>query len=444
MSKCTCGNGAGAAAGTLLGMSLDDSAETIPDSGLPEAAALTGGEPVRTVSAGGVNYTLLGTAHVSKQSADEVERLLAGGGFDAVAIELDPARHAAITNPSSWEDLDLFKVIREGKAGMLMVNLALGAFQQRLADQVGIEPGEEMRVAIRAANEVGLPLLLIDRDIGLTLRRVNAAIPWYRRLMLTSGLLTSVVSNEKIEPEEIEKLKEGDILDATFNEFAQSSKEMYVPLISERDEYMALKLQEQSGSGGRPRYRNVLVVIGAGHLKGLAGYLEASAPSVAERKARRTELEHIPPKGLLPKLLPWLIVAVILTGFVIGFLRGPELGWQVVGDWFLINGVLAGLGAILALGHPLTVLASAVGAPFTSLNPLIGVGFVAAAVQMWIRKPLVSDFTSLRRDVGSLKGWYNNRVGRVLLVFVLSTLGSVAATWVAGASIFVRLSGGDG
>ncbi len=425
-------------------MSLDDSAETIPAPGLPGSLPEAGVEPVRTVSAGGVTYTLLGTAHVSRQSADEVERLLAGGGFDAVAIELDPARHAAITNPSSWEDLDLFKVIREGKAGLLMVNLALGAFQQRLADQVGIEPGEEMRVAIRAADEAGLPLLLIDRDIGLTLRRVTAAIPWYRRLLLTSGLLTSVVSNEKIEPEEIEKLKEGDILDATFNEFAQSSKEMYVPLISERDEYMALRLQEQTAGAGKPRFRNVLVVIGAGHLKGLAGHLETTARPAPERRARRKELEHIPPKGMLTKLLPWLIVAIIITGFVIGFARGPELGWQVVGDWLLYNGVLAGVGGILALGHPLTILAAAIGAPFTSLNPLIGVGFVAAAVQLWIRKPLVSDFTSLRRDVGSLKGWYNNRVGRVLLVFVLTSLGSVAGTWIAGASIFVRLSGGDG
>lgn len=396
------------------------------------------------MSSGGVNYTLLGTAHVSRQSADEVERLLAGGGFDAVAIELDPARHAAITQPKTWEQLDLFKVIRDGKAGMLMVNLALGAFQQRLADQVGIEPGEEMRVAIRAADEANLPLLLIDRDIGQTLRRVTAAIPWYRRLMLTSGLLTSVVSNEKIEPEEIEKLKQGDILDATFNEFAQSSKEMYVPLITERDEYMALKLQEQTGTNGEPRFRNVLVVIGAGHLRGLEGFLEGGSRPTAERRQRRTELEQIPPKSTLSKLLPWLIVALILTGFVIGFMRGPELGWQVVGDWFLYNGVLAGLGGILALGHPLAILAAALGAPFTSLNPLIGVGFVAAAVQLWARKPLVGDFSSLRRDVGSLKGWYRNRVGRVLLVFVLTTLGSVAGTWLAGASIVVRLTGGDG
>ncbi len=445
MPKCTRVPVGAAAAVTLLSMSDDESAvaslkpvEPGPTADFPAAE---GGEPLLSVSAGGVNYTLLGTAHVSRESADEVERLLKGGGFDAVAIELDAGRHAAITRPDSWAQLDLFKVIREGKAGMLMANLALGAFQQRMADQVGIEPGEEMRVAIRAAAEASLPLLLIDREIGLTLRRVNAAIPWYKRMMLMSGLLTSVVSSEKIDPAEIEKLKQGDILDATFNEFAQSSKEMYVPLISERDEYMALKLQEQTRKGGKPGFANVLVVVGAGHLRGLAEHLRKPD---AEPATRRAQLESVPKPGVLPKLLPWLIVIAILAGFAVGFMRGPELGWQVVGDWFLYNGVLAGIGGLLALGHPLTVLAAAVGAPFTSLNPLLGVGFVAAAVQIWLRKPLVGDFSSLRRDVGSLKGWYSNRVGRVLLVFVLTTLGSAAGTWVAGARIVVRLTGAEG
>src|SRR5690625_3461674 len=412
---------------------------TVADDRQPASEA-AGNEPLTTVTSGGVTFTILGTAHVSAQSAEAVRRLLDSSDFDAVAIELDRGRHSAITKPDRWQQLDLFQVIREGRAGMLVASLALGAFQQRLADQVGIEPGQEMRTAISSAQEHGLPLLLIDRDIGVTLRRVNAAIPWYRRLLLTSGLLTSLFSNEKIEPEEIEKLKQGDILDATFNEFAQSSQEMYVPLISERDEYMALRLREQTSGGSEPRYRNVLVVIGAGHLRGLKEHRETPAAEPADR--RRAELETVPKPGIWPKVLPWLIVALIVTGFVIGFARGPELGWQVVGDWLLINVVLTGAGAALALGHPLTVLASAVAAPFTSLNPLIGVGFVAAAVQLWLRKPLMADFAMLRRDVTSLRGWYRNRAARTLLVFVLSTIGSASATWIAGASIIRRLSTG--
>lgn len=420
----------------------DPAAVPVADDRQPASEA-AGNEPLTTVTSGGVTFTILGTAHVSAQSAEAVKRLLDSSEFDAVAIELDRGRHSAITKPDRWQQLDLFQVIREGRAGMLVASLALGAFQQRLADQVGIEPGQEMRTAISSAQEHGLPLLLIDRDIGVTLRRVNAAIPWYRRLMLMSGLMAGVFSNEKIEPEEIERLKEGDMLDAAFSEFAQNSKDTYVPLIRERDEYMALKLLEQTRAlEERPRYRNVLVVIGAGHMRGLVEQLESLGGQLPDLRSRRTELEQIPKPGIWPKLLPWLLVALILTGFVIGFARGPELGWQVLGDWFLFNGGLAALGSALALGHPLTVLATAVAAPFTSLNPLIGVGFVAAAVQLWLRKPLMADFAMLRRDVTSLRGWYRNRAARTLLVFVLSTIGSASATWIAGASIIRRLSTG--
>ncbi len=409
---------------------------------LPHTTDQSGSEPVRTVEVAGTLYTLLGTAHVSRQSADEVERLLATGEFDAVAIELDQGRFASITQPEDWAKLDLFKMLREGRAGMLMANLALGAFQKRLADQVGIEPGQEMRVAISAADKAGLPLLLVDRDIGITLRRVNAAIPWYRRLMLMSGLAASVFSNEKIEPEDIEKLKQGDILEATFSEFAQKSGEMFTPLISERDEYMAIRLLQQVRRAEQPRFRNVLVVIGAGHLKGLESSLRAE-PAVAEAAERRRELEVVPPPGKAVRLIPWIIVALILTGFVLGFMRGPELGWSIVLDWIVINGGLAAVGAAIALAHPLTIVASFLAAPLTSLNPLLGVGFVAAGLELLLRKPLMGDFQSLRTDVTSARGWWRNRVARTLLVFILTTLGSASATWIAGARIAVRLSGAE-
>ena len=419
---------------TALAASATDSLPGAPDRSV--------GEPVTAVEVAGTRYTLLGTAHVSRQSADEVERLLGSGEFDAVAIELDPGRYASITQPEDWAKLDLFRMLREGKAGMLMANLALGAFQKRLADQVGIEPGQEMRVAISAADEAGLPLLLVDRDIGITLRRVNAAIPWYRRLMLMSGLAASVFSNEKIEPEDIEKLKQGDILEATFSEFAQKSSEMFKPLISERDEYMAIRLLQQIRRAERPRFSNVLVVIGAGHLKGLESELRAE-PEVAAAAERRRALEVVPPPGKAMRFIPWIIVALVLTGFVLGFMRGPELGWSIVLNWILINGGLAAAGAAIALAHPLTVLASFVAAPLTSLNPLLGVGFVAAGLELLLRKPMMGDFQALRTDVTSARGWWRNRVARTLLVFILTTLGSASATWIAGARIAVRLSGAE-
>lgn len=173
-------------------------------------------QPVRESAIGETQLTLLGTAHVSRASADEVERLLETGNYDAVAIELDPGRHAALTDPDRWAKTDLFQVLREGKAAMMAANLALGAFQQRLAEQSGIEPGEEMRRAITVADKNDIPVLLIDRDIGITLRRVYRGVGFWQRMTLLGGLMGSVVSREEVTPEEIEKLKEGDVLEATF------------------------------------------------------------------------------------------------------------------------------------------------------------------------------------------------------------------------------------
>lgn len=395
-------------------------------------------QPTQIVVRDGVRYTILGTAHVSKASADAVQSLIQEGGFDAVAVELDRNRYTSITNPESVAKLDLFQVIREGKAGMVAANLALSAFQQRIAEQFDIEPGQEMRVAISAAKEAGLPLLLIDRDIGATLRRVYRSVPWWQRLTLFAGLGASLFSNEQVTEEEIEKLKQGDMLEATFTEFAESSEKLYTPLIAERDAYMAAKLREDTQRGGKPCFENVLVIIGAGHLKGLTQHLQDDQEPPREVRER---LEQVPKGSVWPKLIPWLIVALIVAGFVVGFQRSPELGLQLIGDWFLINGVLAGLGATIALGHPLTILGTFFAAPFTSLNPLIGAGFVAAAIELWLRKPKVGDFSTLRKDVTDFRGWWRNRVARTLLVFFLATLGSALGTYLAGFRIFGRLFG---
>lgn len=430
---------------TLAMNDVTDQADTPPAP--QDLATLAGDQPIAQVSVGDVRFTLLGTAHVSKTSADAVERLIASERFDAVAIELDAARYAAIDDADRWSKMDLFRVLREGKAGLLAINLALSAFQQRLADQFGIEPGAEMRLAISAAKARGLPLLLVDRDIGVTLRRVYANVPWWQRFSLVAGLLASSFSREKIDEQEIERLKEGDILEATFDEFAERSERIYVPLIQERDRYMASKLLQKTaatGAGATPRHREVLAVIGAGHLKGVREVLERAAADDDQRRLVRdgsAELERTPPPSRVLRVLPWLIVAAILTGFAIGFARSPDFGLRLLTDWSFINAGLAGLGAIIALAHPLTVLATAVAAPFTSLNPLIGAGFVAAGVELWLRKPTVGDFEALRRDVVTLRGWWRNRAARVLLVFLLATFGSAAATYIAGFRIFGRLLG---
>ena len=391
-------------------------------------------QPVRHINRDGVEYTILGTAHVSRASAEAVKEMASSGEYDVVAVELCQARYDALTAERKWTDLDLYKIIREGKAGLVMANLALSAYQRRIAEQFGIEPGAEMRAATVAAKERDIPLQLVDRDLATTLRRSYASVPWYKRIYLMAGLGLGMISSDEIDEEAIEKLKEGDILESTFTEFAEQSPELYEALIAERDRFMAARLREENvESAGK----KVLVVIGAGHMEGLARHLESGE---ADPMTERKHLEAMPPKSRWPRTIPWAIMLLVITGFAIGFSRSPELGWQLVIIWVAINGGLAALGALIARGHPLTVLSAIFAAPLTSLNPTIAAGMVTGLVESWLRKPRVSDLENLRFDITTLKGWFRNPATRILLVFFLSNLGSAIGTWVAGFKIFGALS----
>jgi len=391
----------------------------------PEQRELFADEPVQHVQRDGVDYALLGTAHVSRTSAEAVERLLASGHFDAVAIELCPSRYQALTDRKSWQQLNLFSVLREGKAGMMMASLALSAYQRRIADQFGIEPGAEMKAAIDAARRHDLPLQLIDREIGITLRRASSRLGWWRRWLMINGLVFSLFSREKISEEDVEKLKEGDLLTQTFSEFSETSPELYEALIAERDRFMAARLRQDNADGA---HKQVLAVLGAGHLAGTARALNAS--DSADDSV--TELNQSPPPSRVFKFLPWLVLIAVLSGFAWGFSRSPELGWSLIVTWVLINGGLSALGALLARAHPLTILTALLAAPLTSLNPTVGAGMVTGAVEAWLRKPTVADFETLRDDVTRVSGWFRNRVSHVFVVFFLSNLGSAIGTWVAG------------
>ncbi len=392
-------------------------------------------QPTKTLSLGDTEIVLLGTAHVSKASVDDVRELITGQSFDAVAVELCPARHAALTEPDAWRSMDLFQVIREGKTGMVAANLALGAYQRRLAEQFGIEPGAEMKAAIELAGEHEMDLVLIDRDVGITLRRVYRGLGFFDRLGILGGLVTSLFANEEITEADIERLKEGDMLESTFAEFAAKSERLFNGLIAERDQYMAAKLREHAEQSSDHR---VLAVIGAGHLKGTA---EALTDQTAPPADIVEELSQLPPSRGWSRLIPWIITAVVLAGFAFGFSRSPELGFEVVKVWVLINGTLTAIGALIAGGHPLTIISGFMAAPLTSLNPTVAAGMVTATVEAWIRKPRVADMTSLRDDVATAAGWWRNRVSRTMLVLIFSNIGSIAGTWIAGFQIFKRLAG---
>ncbi len=396
-------------------------------------------EPQAVILLGETRITLLGTAHVSRQSADKVRELLSSGNYDAVAIELCNSRYQAMSDPDKLAKMDLFQVLREGKTSMVMANLALSAYQQKMANELGIEPGAEMKVAIEVADFQSIPISLIDREIGITLKRIYRNIPWWRRLTLVSALLATSLSNQKVSEEDIEQLKQDDILESALSGLKENDRSLFEPLIGERDQYMVSRLRSELANS---TIENMLVVIGAGHLKGMLALLEKTpAPSEHDNQQTLNALNTIPSASRWPKLIPWLIVCAIIAGFAIGFQKSPQMGIDMVIDWVLINGGLSALGAALAWAHPITIITAFLAAPLTSLNPMIGAGMVTAAMEVFLRKPKVGDFSQLKTDVTQWRGWWKNRVARILLVFFLSSLGSAIGTYVAGFSIFHRLTG---
>jgi pheromone shutdown-related protein TraB len=395
-------------------------------------------EPIQSLSIGESTITILGTAHVSRASADKAQELIESKQHDVICIELCQSRFNAMTDPNALAKMDLFDVIRSGKASMVTASLALGSYQQRIAEQLGIEPGLEMKTSIKHAKELDLPLVVIDREVGTTLKRVYHNVPFWKRLYIIAGLFTSVVSRETVSEEEIEKLKTGDLLETTFAQFSEDAKDLFVPLIDERDRYMTAKLlQAIKDYPGK----NLLAVVGAGHVKGMTSYLQKnSVDSLYNPNDVISQLDVIPKKRSWFKIIPWLIVALVIFGFYLGFQKGPDMGWSLIWQWVVINGSLSALGAAIAGAHLLTIITAFIAAPITSLNPTIGAGMVTAAMELFIRKPTVNDFSDLRKDTSSAWGWRKNRVAKILLIFVLSSLGSAIGTYVAGFRIFGQLT----
>jgi pheromone shutdown-related protein TraB len=407
----------------------------VTDPTLPADAPLSGGgyagQPVVEVERDGVHYTLLGTAHVSKASIEAVNAAIDSGRFDAVAVELDEQRHKALTNPDALAQLDLVKVIRERKVAPFAANLALAAYQRRLAEQLGIEPGAELKAAATEATARGLSMQLIDRDVGITFRRILQGLSWWDRAKLIGSVAGGLFASEDVSEDDIERLKEGDMLESSFGEFARETPSLYASLIDERDRYMAAKLRER-GDGAK----RVLAVVGAGHLKGMAKYLaeETRAPETLT-----AELAHVESK----RNIPWITLTLMLLicgGIAWGYFHGGrELGRDLLLQWFAWTGGLAALGALLARGHVLSILAAAIAAPLKPFRPGLPPGMFSALVEVRLRKPAYPDFLALRDDAQTLGGWYRNRVCRVVLVFLLTNLGSMIGVWISGASILGRL-----
>ncbi len=380
----------------------------------------------------GRTITLVGTAHVSKESIEEVENTIREIKPNCVGIELDEKRADSIQNPDKYSQLDIVKVLKRHEGFLLLTNLILASFQRRMGLNVGVKPGDEMLAAMNVAKEMNIPSVMVDRPIQITLKRAWGKNSFWGKCKLLALLLSSAFSKEEVEASEIENLKNSSEMDSMMQELSKEMPVIKTVLIDERDKFLASKIWSSQGN-------NIVAVLGAGHLPGVEAHLQKLAAN--EESADVEEISQLPPKGLAGKILVWLIPAIIIGLIVAGFVYGgAKAGTQMLTSWFLWNGIPAAVMSLIGLAHPLTILVAFVGAPFTSLCPFIGIGFCTAIVQAIICKPRVSDMETLQDDVTSLKGFYKNRVLRILMIFILSSLGSSVGTFVGGADIIGQLN----
>ena len=380
------------------------------------------------ISLGDKEFVLIGTAHVSRESIDEVSGIIRDEKPDLICVELDEGRYASITQRESWEKLDMVKVFREGKGFLLMANLVLSGFQRRMGAGLGVKPGEEMKTALDVAAELGIPHALCDREVQLTLRRAWGGCGLWSKSKLLATLCASAFSTEKLSEEEIENLKNSNELDGMMAELAAYLPEVKETLINERDRYLAAKIW--SSAYEQPaEAKRIVAVVGAGHMQGIKNHMEKIASGEANTDV--ASLNLIPSRGIVSKLLPLLIPLAIIALIVFGFLKGGAgMSLSMLRTYILWNGSLAALGTIIALGHPLAILAAFIAAPVTTFTPLIGVGLFSGIIQATLRKPRVKDAQTIIDDVGSIKGFYSNRITRALLVFFLTQMGGAAGTFV--------------
>ncbi len=385
-----------------------------------------------TLELNGRTITLIGTAHISKESIDEVTAYIRTHELDCVAIELDAQRLASLNDKERWRKMDIIKVLKNKQGFLLLANLVLAGFQRRMGANMGVNPGDEMKAAYETATERGIKTAMVDRPIQVTLRRAWARNSLWGKCKLLAALLTSAFEKETVDSEQIENLKNRSEMDSMMSELSEYMPKVKEVLIDERDRYLAAHIWDAAGT-------RVAAVLGAGHLPGVERNLRALA--AGEASADTTDIASVPPKTTGAKIAGWvipaLIVALIAAGFYFG---GRQKAADMLGTWVLWNGALAAIGTLIAAGHPLTMLTAFVGAPITSLCPLVGVGMVTGIVQAVLKKPKVADMETLQDDVTSLRGFYRNRILRVLLVFMLSSIGSTAGTFVAGANFIATIT----
>lgn len=387
---------------------------------------------VLVVSAAGREFILVGTAHVSRESAELVRDVIERESPDRVCVELDEQRYVALSQRASWERLDLKQLIRTRRLPVLLVNLLMSSYQRRLGLQLGVMPGTELLEAVRVAEDRGIPYSLSDRHIRTTMLRAWRSMSFWKKNQLLAAMLGAMFSKQELSEDDLRRLRQRDVLTELLDELASLFPELSRVLIRERDLYLARSIREAAGD-------RIVAVVGAGHVDGIARALQDDAAQDPG------DLDSVPPASKVAKWIAWSVPTVILGGLgIIGWKNGAAMAGRSLRYWILANSIPSGIGALLALAHPLTVLAAVIAAPITSLIPVIGAGYVTAFVQAWMRPPRVRDLEHVADEAGKLRCWWSNRLLRVLLAFVLPTLGSVVGTWLGGFEIVSKVLGGKG
>lgn len=368
---------------------------------------------------------LLGTAHVSRQSVEDVRAAVLELEPDTICVELCPSRYEVLVKQDAWKKMDIYQVVKQNKALFLLAQLGLSTFYRKIGEKLGVRPGAEMLEGVNQAEKTGARLVLADRDVNITLKRIWSSLSIWSKFKFLSHLLLSVMFQGNIEKEDIEKLKSKDQLQLVMDEFSKSFPQVQKTLVDERDQFLAHRITTAAG-------QKVLAIVGAAHVPGITKYLDKDIDTSA--------LNSIPPGPVWPTAVKWGIPLIIMGLLAYGFLvHGAEHSVQSIYIWVLINGIFSALGVSLALAHPLTILSAFVAAPITSLNPTMAAGWIAGLVQAWVKKPIVADLENLSQALTSLKGFWLNPICRILLVVVLANLGSSLGTFVAGTWIVTRV-----
>jgi pheromone shutdown-related protein TraB len=370
---------------------------------------------------------LVGTAHISAESVELVHTVIAAERPDCVCVELDERRYQALSEKSRWEGLDLREVIRNRQLATLLLNFLLSSYQRRLGGKLGVTPGSELLEATRTAESLGIRFALCDRDIRITLRRAWGALSLLDKSKLLASALVGLVEEQELTEDELRRIRQKDVLSELMNELGRVMPALRRVLIDERDGYLAQKIRETEG-------KKIVAVVGAGHIVGMRAALLSNEPVDMEAIMR------IPEVSLIWQVVGWSIPALIVASIVmIGLTKGAAAAGHNALFWILANSIPTAIASMLALGHPLTILAAFIVAPFTSLSPLIGAGHVTAFVQAYVYPPRVHEFSTVSEDIAVLSNWWRSRLLRVLLVFILSSIGGLIGVWIGSVKILSSL-----